>query len=106
MILQDNGVSPGKESSPKNLFPGRKAPCGVVSVHLDLSFAQDIAVVIDSGVVWLNGSGKGTTTAEEARGTPTQSHTSQSILVYEGKIRNRSCKPVKSALVYSVSPLW
>jgi len=76
MILQDNGVSPRRESSPKDPFPGRKASCGVVSVHLDLFFAQDIAVVIDSGVGWLNGSGRGTTRAEDAQGTPTQSHTS------------------------------
>jgi len=37
-------------------------------------------------VGWLNGfSGRGAARAEDAQGTPTQSHTSPSILVYEEK---------------------
>jgi len=38
-------------------------------------------------VGWLNGdlSGRGTTRAEDAQGTPTQIHISPSILVYEDK---------------------
>jgi len=42
--------------------------------------------VIDSGLV---GSGRGTTRAEDAQGTPTQSHISPSILVYEENPGNR-----------------
>ena len=40
-------------------------------------------------VGWLNSwdlSGRGTTRAEDAQGTPTQSHISPSILVYEDKV--------------------
>jgi len=40
-------------------------------------------LVIDSGLV---GSGRGTTRAEDAQGTPTQSHISPSILVYEDRL--------------------
>jgi len=36
-------------------------------------------------VGWLNGFWQGTTRAEDAQGTPTQSHISPSILVYEDK---------------------
>ena len=40
--------------------------------------------MIDSGLV---GSGRGTTGAEHAQGTPTQSHISPSLLVYEDDLR-------------------
>jgi len=40
-----------------------------------------IIIVIDSGLV--GSSGRGAARAEDAQGTPTQSHTSPSILVYE-----------------------
>ena len=36
-------------------------------------------------VGWLNGSGRGTTRAEDAEGTPNQSHISPSVLVYKEK---------------------
>ena len=38
-------------------------------------------------VGWLNGSGRGTTRAEDAQGTPTQSHLSPNILASEDNIR-------------------
>ena len=41
-------------------------------------------------VGWLNGSGRGTARAEDAQGTPTQSHISPSILVYEDTNRERA----------------
>jgi len=44
-------------------------------------------------VGWLNG--RGTTRAEDAQGTPTQSHISPSILVYEEK---RTVNPIEAEL--------
>ena len=40
-------------------------------------------LVIDSGLVGSTDSGRGTARAEDAQGTPTQSHISPSILLYE-----------------------
>ena len=40
-------------------------------------------------VGWLNLSARGATRAEDAQGTPTQSHISPSILVYEDEIITR-----------------
>ena len=36
--------------------------------------------------------GRGTTRAEDAQGTPTQGHTSSSILVYEDKLQHRTSR--------------
>ena len=42
--------------------------------------------VVDSGLVGSADSGRGTTRAEDAQGTPTESHLSPSMLVYEDNI--------------------
>ena len=44
------------------------------------------------------GSGRGTTRAEDAQGTPTQSHISPSILVYEEQLAHVLCTTSFSAL--------
>jgi len=64
--------------------------------------------VIDSGLVGATDfhsshpqgydAGRGVTTAEGAQGTPTQSHISPSILVYEDKLEARSTRGGPSPL--------
>ena len=46
-----------------------------------------LQLVIDSGLVGSMGFGRGAARAKDAQGTPTQSHISQSLLVYGDKLK-------------------
>jgi len=50
--------------------------------------------VIDAGLVGSTDGGRDATRAEDAQGTPAQSHISPSILVYEDKIGRKKCAAV------------